>query len=317
MLPSPIAFLIALIILVLAGRFVIKYITAAAKAFGISEFITAFMLLAIATSMPELFISISSAVMGAGDLVMAVALGSNVINATFVIGIAAFLSIGISTKILNIRRDIIIGSAITILPIIFALDGRLSYFEGIILFYAFIFYMYLLYRTHKKESNGVFFPHITKGLLNSTLVVIFLIILIYSADMVVESAIDLARIFSLPQSIIGILLIAMGTSLPEITLAVQASLMRKPGLALGNIIGTNITNAGLVIGVAAIGSPFSVTQNTSFFTTSAFVLISVLMLGAFAVSQKRFSVREGLTLISVFVLFILATFIAGLSASAQ
>jgi cation:H+ antiporter len=312
MLPSPITFLIALIILVLAGRFVIKYITAAAKAFGVSEFITAFVLLAIATSMPELFISISSAVMGAGDLVMAVVLGSNVINATLVIGLVAFLSLGISTSTLNLRRDIIIGSTITILPIIFALDGKLSYYEGFALVSAFTYYMYLLYQTHIKESNGTLFPHIAQGLLSSALVVAFLSILIYSAGIVVESAIDLARIFSLPQSIIGVLLIAMGTSLPEITLAIQASLRRKPGLALGNVIGTNITNSGLVVGLAAVARPLSININTPFITTSTFVVISILMLGSFAISKKRFSVREGLTLLSLFVFFIITTLLAGL-----
>jgi cation:H+ antiporter len=313
MLPSPLVFLISLIILVLAGRFVIKYITVAARAFGISEFITAFVLLAIATSMPELFISISSAVMEAGDLVMAVSLGSNVINATLVIGIAAFLSLGISTTTLNIRRDLIIGSIITILPIIFALNGHLSRFEGVILLAAFILYMYLLLITQRKKSNTVLFPHIVQGLISSVLVILFLGILIYSADAVVESAIDIARILNLPQSIIGILLIAMGTSLPEITLAIQASLLRKPGLALGNIIGTNITNSGLVIGIAAIVRPLSITNNISFFITSVFVLIAVLMLSMFAISKKRFSVQEGLTLISVFAIFIITTFLVGLS----
>jgi cation:H+ antiporter len=299
--------IISLIILVFSGRQVVHYLSRSARYFGISEFSIAFILLAVATSMPELFISISSAVNQTSDIIMAVTLGSNIFNTTLVIGLAAFLSAGISTADLNLRRDVILGTAVTIMPILFLLDGTLNFPEGFLLLSVFTFYMYLLYRDKEKQPKKVKFPHLIHGLVNSFITLIFLVTLLFAADYTVSSSASLAQSLDIPQFFIGLFVLALGTSLPELTLAIQASLARKPGLALGNIIGTNIANSSFVIALAGIASPFKISLSAPLLSTIAFLIIAVITLAIFASSKQRLSTREGLALLGLFVIFIFSS----------
>jgi len=295
---------LSLTILIGCGRYIIVYLSRAARHFGLSEFTIAFIILAVATSFPELFIAISSATQNAGDIVLAVAFGSNVINTSLVIGLAAFLSVGISTAGLNLRRDIIIGAAITIMPIFFLLDGSIYFLERFVLLCAFFFYLFLLYRDHHKQPSKFKFPHLLHGLIDSLIALIFIVILIIAADYVVSSSASLAQSFRVPSFLIGLFVLAFGTSLPELVLAIQASLSHKPGLALGNVIGTNIANSGLVIGLASIAAPLKISLTPSILATTLFLLVAIVTLGIFATSKQKISTKEGLALIALFLIFI-------------
>lgn len=294
---------LALAALVLCGRFLIRLLSNVTTAFGLSEFSVAFIFLAVATSLPELFVAIASAQQHAGDIVIAVALGSNVVNMTLIIGAAALLSAGIPTTGLNLRRDIFIGSGITLLPILFLLNGIISRFEGVLLLLAFSYYMYLLYRD-RNTFNGAAAPRrILRGVASIFGILLLVGVLLVASNATVDSSVQLATAVGIPTFLIGLFLLAIGTSLPELTTTFSSALQRRPAMALGGILGSNVADSALIIGIASLVRPLEVTVNLPLVTTAAFVVIALVILGDFAFTRQRISIAEGLWLLFAFAMF--------------
>jgi len=301
-MPTLIVFSLALITLIVSSRFAIKSLTALTSALGISEFAIAFILLAVATSTPELFVSISSSLADAGSLVIATALGSNVINMTLIIGLAAFLSAGISTDGLYIRRDVLLGGVITMLPIIFLFDGEISRLDGAILLLFFAVYVYQL-MPRSSFSNRQSSLSLATAAGHSLVVAILIAVVIVSAHVVVSTAVDITRLTGIPEFMIGIFILAFGTSLPELVTTVGAALMRKPNLALGTILGSNIADSALIIGLASLIRPLQVDLTASIAVAALSVIVSLAFLTWFALSKKRLSTYEGAFLVLLFLVF--------------
>jgi cation:H+ antiporter len=315
-MPAVFVFVVALAVLVISGRLLIRYLTRAAAAFNVSEFTLAFVLLALGTSLPELFVGLISARQGAGDLVLAMALGSNVINATLIIGLAAFLSVGISTATLNLRRDVILSAAIVMLPLLFLLTGGvISTVEAAILIGVFLYYIFLLYRDSKRQTEPLNLPHVMHGVVASLAVVALLAVLLAAAHFTVDAATRIAVSWHIPAVVIGLLLLAGGTSLPELATTIQVALKHKPGLALGTIIGSNVANSALVIGAAGLVRPLEVTVSGPLITAAVFVIVATSLLAYFASSRRQLSAREGLVLMALFLLYAGITIVTGLPAS--
>ena len=303
LLPPPLVFTIALTGLIVSGRILIKTLSNLATSFGVSKFAVAFVLLSIATSLPELSVAISAARQGAGEMILAVVFGSNLINSTLILGLAAFLSLGISTVELSFRRDLILGTAIAILPLILIVDGAIHPGEGIVLLGMFVYYVWLMYHSQVSNNSSFRLPHLTRGLANLAATVVCITILMVSADKTVSSALDIALALHIPPFIISIFLIAFGTSLPELVTAIHAARARLPGMALGNIIGSNITNSSLILGIASLITPVRVIHTPALVTTIIFVACSALLITILAATRGRISTREGALLMSLFVLF--------------
>jgi cation:H+ antiporter len=312
MVPPVIIFTFALAVLVISGRLLVRYLTRAADAFNISSFSLAFVLLAVGTSVPELSVGIASARQGSGDLVLAMALGSNVINATLIIGLAVFLSYGISTATLNLRRDIILGAGIVALPLLFLADGLISSLEGLVLISVFFYYVFLLYRESKTHPEPLAMPHFMHGVVASLAVLALLAVLLVAAEYTVDSANSIAVALGIPAIVIGLLLLAGGTSLPEFTTTLSAALARQPSLALGTIIGSNIADSALVIGISSLINPLEVTAQRMLATTAIFVVLATGLLGYFAASRRNLTAREGLALIALFFIYAGVTVVGGL-----
>lgn len=303
MFSSGVVLLLSLVVLVATARWTIRLLTQVATSFGLSDFSVAFVILAVATSLPELFVAISSARQAAGDIVLAVALGSNIVNMTLIVGLAAIVSSGISTAGLHLRRDIIVGGAITMLPILFLLNGVISRLEGVLLLLVFAAYIYSLYR-----NGGRYVPprvprRILRGVFNLGLVFALLAVVVVSADYTVRSSTDIALVFGIPSFLIGLFVLAFGTSLPELTTTLQSALLRKPAMALGNIIGSNVADSALIIGVASLIKPLQVSLTSSLLLTAIGVFISLVLLGYFALSRERLSLPEGILLLLFFLIF--------------
>ena len=294
---------IALAALVLSGRWIVKLLLNITAAFGISEFSVAFIFLAVATSIPELFVSIASAQASAGDLVIAIALGSNVVNMTLIVGLATIVSFGISTQGLNLRRDIGLGMIITLLPVLFLLNGVISRFESSILLASFVLYMYLLYRDQKSILSNAVPRRIMRGVVSMLLMLVLVAVLIFASEHIVESSVTIATLLGIPSFLIGLFLLAGGTSLPELTTTLQSALQKKPTLALGNILGSNVADAALIVGIASMVKPLEVTLNPSLIITALSAVIALGSLGYFAFSRQKISFSEGLLLLLGFVIF--------------
>lgn len=304
---------VALVALVASGRWLVHWLLIVTRAFGIPEFSVGFVLLAVSTSLPEIFVGIASARQGAASLVLATALGSNIVNMTFIVGLAAIVSLGIATAGLNVRRDLLLGGAITMLPILFLLDGMITRPEGGLLLAAFGVYVWRVYRQRRLTEARPVPGNPLKGLRALLAVAGLVVGLLVAAEVTVRMATSLAEQLQLPTFLIGLFVLAFGTSLPELVTTLNAALMRRPGLALGNILGSNVADSGVVVGLAALARPLEVALTPDLVVTGVFVLLSLLIIGWFAHTRRRLSVFEGLGLVGVFVIFSLLLF--GVSAT--
>lgn len=299
---------VALAALVLSGRYLVRSLMVVTHSFGIPEFSVGFVLLAVSTSLPEIFVGIASARQEAASLVLATALGSNIVNMTFIVGVAAIISLGIKTAGLNVRRDLVLGGAITMLPVVFLLDATITRFEGVLLLAAFCFYVRQIYRDRRRGEQRSYPGHLGRGLRALAMIGVLIIVLLVAAEITVRSATVIATALHLPPFLIGLFVLAFGTSLPELVTTLNAALLRRPDLALGNILGSNVADSGIVIGLAALIHPLKTTLTPDLMVTAFFVLLSLLIIGWFAHTKKRLSTVEGIGLVLVFFVFSILLF---------
>lgn len=308
---NPIVVLVlALIGVVVSGRLTIRFLTNITTAFGVSEFTVAFVILALATSMPEVFVGITSSLRGASDLIISTALGSNIVNATLITGLTALLSGGISTEQLHLKRDLSVGGIISFLPLLFLLNGTVSRFEGLMLLLVFLMYLALLAHDQLQYRSFQMPSHLLRGLFSVVLALAAIGLLLYSSDKTVASSVELAALVGIPSFLIGLFLLSLGTSLPELVTTLQANRRGKSAMALGNIIGSNITNSSLVIGIAALIHPISVSLHRTMITTMVSVVVASVLLAYLAARREKLSIGDGLRLLSAFILFGIAILIA-------
>ena len=269
-----------------------------------SEFIIASIIMAFATSLPELFVAVSAALSKAPSLVLGNVIGSNIANLTLIIGLPIILAKGIDVKSKIEREQCWYMLLISILVLFLMLDRTLSRMDGVILLVVFMLY---LIKTLKQSKSFEKVANKVKGIElfnNLALFLISLLILILSAYFVVKYAVLISEILQLPQILIGLFLVALGTSLPELAFGVRAVLSGHKGMALGNIFGSVIFNATLVLGVSALIYP--ITSDFALFLISAlFLIVLTFVFWMFIESDKKLSWKEGITLILFYVFFII------------
>lgn len=295
--------LLALGGLIISGQYAINFLSRVTTALGVSEFTVAFIILAIATSMPELFVGITSSLKGASDIILSTALGSNIINITFIIGLTALLSGGVVTKQLHIQRDLGVAGAISLLPLMFLLNGKIGRVEASILLLVFAYYVFLLIRDQAHHAEDHFQKNFKQGFVYALATIIAVGALIYASDAVVSSSVSLATTVGVPSFLIGIFLLSIGTSLPELVTTMQSNKQGKPAMALGNIIGSNVANSTLVIGVAALINPIETTLHPALIVTMISVIVATGLLAYLASKGDALSVFDGLKLLAAFFIF--------------
>ena len=298
-----ITLLVALVVLVASGRLAIKYVTNVTTAFGISEFTVAFVILALATSMPELFVVVSSSLKGASAIVLSIVFGSNIANITLIIGLTAIFSGGVSLKAFNLRRNIVASGVITILPLLFVANGVISRAEGWILIAVFVAYLIYLLRDQRTYSKERLPRHVLRGFSSIVVALVMIAVLIIAANQTVDSAVGLAELIGIPTFLVGLLILSIGTSLPELITTLHSNRSGSGAMAMGNVIGSNIANSSLILGVASIISPIQTDLHPTLLMTMFFVALSVLVMGVFAMRKEDLSIREGFGLVGLFIVF--------------
>jgi cation:H+ antiporter len=307
LLLSFIWFALACVALVLSGSLVIDALAKIARFLRLSEFVVAFVIMAVATSIPELFIGISAAMAGATGLALGTVIGSNIADLTLVIGIAILLGRGISVRSREIKKDALIMVGVVILPLIMmALDGSISRLEGGLLVSVFLGYQYYMY-AHRREAgqrkmgDGV---SRLEAVATPILFLLGVILLFASAHYVVQHGVAIADGLGVPRILVGVILVALGTSLPELAFETKAAMGGHGDMALGDAIGSVITNSTLVLGVTALISPITA-DPLLFFTAAAFMVAITLLFSAFVETADRLSWRVGLALIFLYIFFII------------
>lgn len=261
-----------------------------AKKIGIPSVIVGLTIVSLGTSAPELSVSIVSALQGTNDLVIGNVLGSNIFNTLVVLGGTAIAAPILFEKI-TIRRDYIVNTLVAILSyvLIFGLtvgiDGELSRIDGIILLLACAAYIIILVRASikdgvKEENSGEI-----KTLSNIIRIFVGIAGIVIGGNLVVDSATAIALSLNMSEKLVGLTIVAMGTSLPELVTSVVAALKGEKEMALGNVLGSNIFNLLLILGASTAINPCIVGSLLG--VDFLFFIVITLLIGASIFLNKK------------------------------
>lgn len=303
-------FFVAMAALIYGADFIIKESERIALHFNISHFVIGATLVAFGTSLPEMAASMIASYQDKSDLAVANVIGSVSFNITLVLGVVFLIA-----KQMNPARDLFAkDSAWIVMPVIIFLlmsyDGTISRFEGFLFLFMMLAYILFLFSSSKEDLEVD--EDLAKEKFNwfKTLVLLAIgfVLTIGGANFVVESGSNIARMFGVSEWIIGLFLISLGTSLPELVVSLVAIKKGNADLSIGNIIGSNVANFSMVIGGASLLSPLSVSLSENTFDISIMVAASLALL--LILANKLYN-KAG----AVFLLLILALFINNAIAS--
>lgn len=274
------ALLLGIVILTIGGEVMVKGASRLALGIGMTPLVVGLTVVAFGTSAPELFVSASSSLAGSPAVAVGNVIGSNILNVLLILGISAVI-VPLAVQSQIVKFDLPVMAGATILLSIFALDGQVSRMDGCILALALVGYIWYLLRMSKSNPNDPLKEEVdpagakTPVWLNLGLILLGLACLMGGSKLFVAGATDIARQFGLSELVIGLTVVAFGTSLPEIVTSIIAALRGQRDIAVGNIVGSNIFNILSVMGITSILNPVPFAQEAILFDIP--VLIGVTM----------------------------------------
>ena len=308
--------IIGLVLILVGANYLTDGASALAQRFRMPEFIIGLTIVAVGTSMPELVVSVMSALGGQSDLAIGNVVGSNIFNAFLTLGICALIAPLVLTQS-TIQRDIPIGVGASALLLLVALDqtiglgevNRIGRLEGVIMVGLYIALMAYTIRLSRKELavSETQEPSEKKPMalwLSIVMIVGGLCGLIFGGNLFVENATLLARRMGVSDSVIAITLVAGGTSLPELASSVVSLIKGKADMALGNVVGSNIANILLILGVSATINPLTLGGITPLDIFIVLLSSVLLLLTAFTFRRRYLDRWEGMIFLLIYGLYI-------------
>lgn len=320
MFQAVIFIIIGFILLIKGADFLVNGACGIAKKFHIPEIIIGLTIVSIGTSMPELMVSITSALEGYSDMAIGNVVGSNVANLLLILGLAAILQPLILKKQTRLI-EIPICLAVSVIFFFICNQGQdITRIEGLILIGLFIlFIIYTIVMAIKgkefdKEETTAQETESSEGKEDSSLksviyIILGIVALKFGGDLAVDNAVKVAQWFGLSEKIISVTILAVGTSLPELVTTVSAAIKKESDIAIGNIIGSNIFNMLLIIGVSALIKP--ITYNISYNIDMYIVMIAafVLFLFAYIPPKNQMSRMNGMVYLVIYVVYMVLLFV--------
>jgi len=324
-------FILGLVFLVKGSDIFVHYAGELAKKFGVSEFIIGLTVVALGTSIPELASSIVASLKGSSGLIIGNVVGSNIANIGLIIGVSATLAI-IITKEDMLKRDGYIMLFSFLMLALLMIDGSIGFVDAIILLVLYFAYTMFLFENtddaEVKQHFGEFFNYflrleyvkaINRQLKRSyngekkkamqgiykdiTLLIMGAVCIVFGAQFMVKEAIFFATYLGVSDTIIGLSMIAIGTSLPELSVTIAAVKQKLGDMAIGNVLGSNVANALLVSGAAGIIAPIHIDNVSRFIGLPAMFFFTILLL-IFIRTDWKINKREGLLFLLFYVAFI-------------
>jgi cation:H+ antiporter len=301
-------FVVSMTALIYGADFIVEQSEKIALHFDISPFIIGATLVALGTSLPEMAVSMSASYKGSGDIAVANVIGSTIFNISLVLG-AVFLI----AKNIQPKRDLFAkDSSWSLFPILIfilmGIDGKLSRVDGFLFILLMGAYLMFLVQSDQVEeiddeelSKEKFAWGKTLGLL-----LVGFVFVIGGADFAIDSAGNIARDFGVSEWIVGLFLVAFGTSLPELVVSIKAALRNNADMAIGAIIGSNVANFTMVLGFSSLVNPLNVDLNTNFFDITAALMVSVMLV--FITANKLYNKSAGIVMMTVLALVITNSF---------
>lgn len=296
--------LAGLLMILFGANWLVDGSSSIAKRFGISEFVIGLTIVGIGTSTPEMVVSFLSSIQGKADMAIGNIVGSNIFNTMMILGVTALIS-PLTITAGNLKKDIPLNIIVTVILIILGMNltifghgaDQLSRIDGAILLGIFAWYLWSSFKEDTPDAEGEEGIKEYSNAISILLVIAGLASLIIGGRLFVNSATELARMFGVSDKFIAITVMAAGTSMPELATCVIAALKGRGQLALGNILGSNISNILLILGGSALINPLSFSGMT--YVDLGAVLISAIFIlaSAYLFKKKSLDRFEGITLI--------------------
>lgn len=282
--------IIGFVLLIKGADFFVEGSSSLARFLKIPSVIIGLTIVAMGTSAPEASVSINAALAGNNDIAVSNIIGSNIFNGLVVVGICAFIA-SFKTNRDILKRDMPVNILITAILCVMIAGGRLSRLEGILLLAGMIFYIVNMILSALKTRSS--YPDEKSMPLYKSLIFIAggLVSVIFGGNLVVNNASQIAVSFGVSQNFIGLTIVAIGTSLPELVTSIVATRKGDSGLALGNAIGSNIFNILFILGMSATISPLHILSESVI--DCAILLVSGILLFVFAYTRKSMNRTEG------------------------
>lgn len=292
-----------------------------ARATGLGQFAVATFLLALATSLPELFVGIASAIEGEPNLSLGNVIGSNIANLSLVIGGAALIGGAVRVHGIFLHRDVFYAFLAGAAPMVLLFDKNLSRIDGLILLALYGFYNVWVFTEHHREmiargdEQEGFIRRLIRRLnhrgTKTELAWIFLgiALLLFSADMLVRIAQRMALVFNIPILLIGLFLVAVGTSLPELAFELKAIRAKQSEMVFGDLLGSIVANGTLIIGLTCLIAPIRIQAFDEYLLATMAFVIAFGIFYLFVRTKHRLERWEGAFLIGFYLAFVLGEFI--------
>ncbi len=298
---------LGLILLFTGGELLVRGASRLAARLGLSTLFIGLTVVACATSLPELVVSMLGALEGQPEIATGNVIGSNIVNIGLVLGVSA-LAAPIYLQFSKIWRDLAVSIVATLAFAVAALGGRLGRLEAAVMFAGLLVYLAWSYRGARARSNGVEASLITAGKValgraeviaigKSVLQgVVGLALLVGGAHLAVQSAVEIAALAGLSRTVVGLTIVAAGTSLPELATSLVAAIKRQPAIAVGNVLGSNIFNLLGILGLVGLVEPLSVSASILRYDVPVALAFTFLCIPLMW-TGRRLSRSEGLLLL--------------------
>ena len=305
-----------IIILIVAGDLLVRGAAALARHWGIPALIVGLTIVAFGTSAPELVVAVQAVWSGVSELASGNIIGSNIANVLLALGLPAII-MAIPTNMPGVARNAFIAVAAAIIFILLAfIANPLQIWQGAILFGGILIYLIWMFRLAKSGAEDPILAEMTEidegedGLptqqwKSAVFVLVGLVGLVFGGDLIVDHASAIARYFSVPESVIGLTIVAIGTSLPEIATVVVAAYRGHPEVAIGNVLGSNVFNLFAVGGAAALAGPVSINAKLFVFDFWVMLLASIALL-VFVLNRSPIGRKTGIVFVLAYCLYLAA-----------
>ena len=296
-------FIVAMAALIYGADFIIEQSEKIALHYNISSFVIGATLVALGTSLPEMAVSMSASMKGSADIAVANVIGSTIFNISLVLGVVFLIA-----KNVKPTRDLFAkDSAWSLFPILafilMGIDGKINFVDGILFLVLMAGYLMFLISDNAIEEID---EEIAKEKFawgkTSALLLVGFVFVVGGADFAIDSASNIAREFGISEWVIGLFLIAFGTSLPELTISIKSAMNNNTDLAIGNIIGSNVANFTMVLGLSSLINPLNVDLSANFFDITAAVIASLMLV--FITANKLYNKSAGIALMVILALVV-------------
>jgi cation:H+ antiporter len=292
--------IIGFVLLIKGADFFVDGASSIAGKLKVPSLIIGLTVVSIGTSMPEAAVSISASLGGTNAISLGNVIGSNIFNLLMVVGVSSAI-LPIVTDRDMLKRDMPINIGVTVLLGILLFDGNLSRLEALLLLLLLVAYMFLLIRSALKNRVEAEETKVLSWAKSIVFIVLGVAAIIGGGQLVVNSAKTIALALGMSETLVGLTVVAIGTSLPELVTSVVAARKGDSGIAMGNVIGSNLFNILFILGMAGVIKPL--TADAAFFIDTGILLgISALML-LFAFTKRKISRVEGITCVLIYVAY--------------